>query len=137
LGGRRRVSEEDPPDEYVPPPEEECVLDEHPIDLYADGETGERHVLYRRALWYRGKVVDFCLEQRVRVNQESFPVCRIDTRHGTVHRHDFTQGEDGNARRTLVVIPKEGHDVVNREHDSCLDWMLDNWDANLRRWTTC
>jgi hypothetical protein len=50
-----------------------------------------------------------------------------------VHIHRFTKSDQTGTRRTLCTIPPHRHDVVNDQYDERLDWCLDHWEENLRR----
>lgn len=122
---------------YEPPPKHACNVVELHLDLIEDPDQGQRHLLYVQAHHYRDKVVWFCLEQTVRAGTKVDKVVRVDTAHGTVHIHRFTQSNQEGTKETLHVIPNQGHDVVDAQYNEWLDRLLDDWEDSLRRWRGC
>lgn len=121
--------------EYQPPPEHACVVDEGPIDLGVDPDSGERHVLHRKVHYYRGAVVWFSLQQTLaESNGTRHIITRVDCCDGEVHRHVFARGKGEVDRISLVTIPKLGHTVVDREFDRYINEMLSSWEARVRAW---
>lgn len=87
---------------------------------------------------YRGLIVDFSIEQ-YRVDPgdgAKTKIARIDCCHGTIHRHQYDQnGQDVYDGRVILVIPPDdGWAIVDSGYDEAYDVMLNEWDANLRRW---
>lgn len=121
--------------QYEPPPEHACIVDEGEIDLGYDPEAGERHVLYRKVLYYRGRAVWFSLQQTIYDSERQHHiVSRVDCRHSQVHRHVFSQARGEIDVRLLVTIPPLGQTVVDEEFDRYLNEMLSNWEARVRTW---
>lgn len=119
-----------PPPEvlYVPPPPDEC--EEYPERIVLlDG-----HVLAVRRLFYRDLIVDFAVNQSMRVDREWVKIGRIDCFHSEVHRHQFTAA-GGNERTVLEVIPaRGGEELVDRWCDRATKIMHNEWQGNVRRW---
>jgi hypothetical protein len=122
---------------YRPPPDHACDVLETPYDLGHDPDTGERHVLMTRLSLYKGKVVDFSLEQTVRVDEVILKVRRVDSSHGVIHVHKFTQEDQDGQRYDLLEVPEHGHDVVDSSCYEQLNKLLDEWNENLRSWRRC
>ncbi|MBN9745767.1 hypothetical protein DMP23_32595 [Amycolatopsis sp. A1MSW2902] len=78
-------------------------------------------------------MVWFCLEQTISIDGAKYKVVRVDTEHGTVHVHKFTKSDQTGTRKTLQTIPREGHDVVDTHFSEWLDRLLNEWEANVRR----
>ncbi|MEV0006068.1 hypothetical protein AB0H28_27815 [Micromonospora sp. NPDC050980] len=93
-----------------PPAEEELI----------DADLAEGHRIIMRPRWYKGRIVDFALQQLTqREDGEWAEVARIDCCHSTIHRHQFTfDGKDLYDHRVIQQIPKEGWDVVNAAYDA-------------------
>jgi len=84
---------------------------------------------------YRGRIVDFAIQQEAELDGDWAEVARIDCCHSTIHRHQFNQaGTDTYDRRVIQNIPKEGWDVVNAAFQGAVDVMLSEWEENHRRW---
>lgn len=121
------------PRPYTPPPAVACeVLDPYPVAL--DTRLCDRYVCVQ---WiYRGKVVFFSVQQEHRIDAGSqwFPVTRIDTKHGEVHRHHFGASGAELDRVTLEVIPDRGWDCVDKWLIRALDDIEDHYIERVRRW---
>lgn len=121
-----------PPPEphYVPPGLDVAIQTVTPIDI-----TREDQMVVRQR-FYRGKVADFAICQKVRVNGKWVDVARIDCCHSTIHRHQFNQeGIDLYDHRVIIEIPAvEGWNVVDAGYDNAYNVMLNEWDQNLERW---
>lgn len=117
---------------YEPPPVEECdEADESPYEM-TPADT--LHVLYRKR---RGKVVHFVLTQATYHHGDWHNVARIDTWHGTIHRHQLDRnGDDVGEPEVLVRIPagEEGWPVVDQGYTDAWGLMFNEWEDNLRRW---
>lgn len=120
-----------PPDEpYEPPPPDECEEFTERILLMRGCRLSIRRV-FRIG---QNTVVEFGVNQVVRIDGDWVDVARIDTAHGTVHRHDFTK-DGGNHITTLEVIPSRGgEDVVDRWCVTAEKMMQNEWQENLGRW---
>jgi len=85
---------------------------------------------------YRGKVVDFAIMQQVLVEDEWTEVTRIDTKHGEVHRHNFTC--DGAEDRIVIEkIPTacgNSWDFVDSWFQKALDIMFNEWESRRTEW---
>jgi len=107
--------------------------------IYPTGEMNSPHLVVVRYYVHRGLVVDFSINQLVvdDVGAEH-DVARIDTKHGTVHRHQFYQDGRPEWRWDILPIPAPGDtsswEIVNKAYDTYLDVMHDEWDDNVRRW---
>jgi hypothetical protein len=119
-------------DVYKPPPFE--WEDTYPIYLTGDHD-GSDSIVVRMGM-YRGKVVDFSINQTTLVDGSPLDVARIDCCHGTIHRHQFHRdGTNVRDRAVLCEIPPDsGWEVVDKHYQLCLDLMNDGWQDNLRRW---
>lgn len=116
---------------YQPPPVTVCEELECPVPL---DDAGRHRVVWRQVI-YRGKVVDFSIEQQYRPSQEAAweRVYRADTSHGEVHDHVFLR--DGSEKRRLhAVIPIKGWDFVDEWFESLLGSSLSHAEDRLRRW---
>ncbi|WP_087483520.1 hypothetical protein [Brachybacterium massiliense] len=119
--------------EYEPPPQSACENLVIPIDL--TDELKLQTVQYI----YRGLVVRFAI-MLYYVSPEGLisEISRIDTCHGTVHRHRFTQGSkeelgDPQIIHRILVDGSEW-EVVNSHYDQHLDQMIDEAEEYFRRW---
>ena len=116
---------------YRPPPRSACDEVVYPVAVE------EGHELVIRQQIYRGKIVDFSIQQRTLDDGQWHDVARIDCCHSTVHRHQTYRTATG--RNDIVVIreiPSEGWDVVNEAFATAMDVMEDEWEENLRRWSS-
>lgn len=120
------------PQIYKPPPIEACYEGTHTI--YPAGENGP-NLLAVRYVVYKGMVVDFSINQAATdADGIRRDVARVDTKHGTVHRHQFRRG--GPEERVIIIeIPVRGWEIVDKAYDEHLDLMHDSWEMNLRRWS--
>lgn len=117
---------------YEPPPVAQCRVEDIPIDL------DNRNRIHYRAAYYRGKVVDFCVIQLTRTNAGApwSQVTRIDSNHGTIHRHEIVPGDEPGSRKTIAEIPrKDSWDFVDRHFTTSYDMLLNDWQVNLERWS--
>lgn len=106
-------------------------------------ELAPGHLMYYRPRIYRGKVVDFALQQMTLTDEAVPPgdgdnwvqVARIDCCRAMVHRHQYNQaGVDIFDHRPIRSIPKEGWDIVNQAYEESIDVMLAEWIENVERW---
>jgi hypothetical protein len=112
---------------------EACYEDTHPI--YPTGQLNESNLITVRFVMYRGMVVDFSVNQScVDGDGVRHDVARVDTKHGTVHRHQFYRSRP-EERKIIIVIPVQGWDIVNKAYDEHLDLMQYEWETSLRRWS--
>lgn len=120
-----------PPDEpYMPPPDDECEEFTERILLM----RGNRLSIRRRFRTGQNTVVEFGVNQVVRVDGGWVDVARIDSAHGEIHRHQFT-ASGGNRITTLERIPqRDGEELVDRWCAIAADMMENEWQENLGRW---
>ncbi|WP_433230537.1 DUF7718 family protein [Micromonospora sp. CA-248260] len=106
--------------------------EEFPVD--ADLAPGHRLIMRPRI--YKGRVVDFALQQMARREDGDWvEVARIDCCHSTIHRHQFVaDGTDIYDRRVIQQIPKDGWEVVNAAFEPAVEAMMAEWEENVRRW---
>lgn len=118
------------PEEYRPPDRSRC--DEEPWAA----SLSESDRIFVRPTTYRGKVVDFAIMQQVLIDDEWVEVARIDTNHGTVHRHLFRS--DGSQERIVIeTIPTGKHDswtFVDSWLQKAFDMMFNEWESWRRQW---
>jgi len=114
----------------APPPRSACDEVVYPVAV----EVG--HELVIRQQIYRGKIVDFSIQQRTLDDGRWYDVARIDCCHSTVHRHQTYRTVTGrNDIEVIREIPSEGRAVVNEAFTTAMDVMEDEWEGNLRRWS--
>ena len=103
------------PDCFEPPPPEDC--EEIPYFIHADAG----HLVGVRQVFRRGTsvVVYFAVWQSILVGGQWREVCRIDSAHGNVHRHDFTVGRDGKNVDSRVILEE-----ITAQH---AEEILDRW----------
>ena len=125
------VPPDDPP--YELPPPEECDESVGPVVLARNHELRARYLL-----WKETYLVEFAIVQIVRVGGEWREVARIDTEHGTVHKHQLKRSAPEDTvgiREQLASIPAVGGwEVVDRWYDEALKLMQTDWRDNYRRW---
>jgi hypothetical protein len=109
------------------PPAEEFLF-------HAEVARGHKFTVRQRI--YRGKIVDFAVQQIMLMEDDVWvEVARIDCCRGTVHRHQFNRdGVDVWDHRVIREIPERGWDVVNQSYDQAYDVMVAEWEENVRRW---
>lgn len=114
---------------YTPPAD--CVTREWTTDL-ADG------VAFAHAIHvHKGKIAHFSIQQiHIDADGVRHDVARIDTSHGTIHRHQQFASGAPEDRHEFVAIPATGgvtfvHDAYARYADV----LTNAWSENLRRWT--
>lgn len=79
-------------------------------------------------------MVRFCVWQEVYVDGAWQKILRIDSWHGTVHRHDFTRSGN-NTRTDLEAIPTDHPEKVIERWCSRAEYLImEEWEANVRRW---
>jgi hypothetical protein len=129
----------------VPP---DLEADEAGYELPDPGQTSlvrDRIVLksgqelyFRYRLWQDRLIVLFTVGQIVRHNGEWVEVARIDTCHGTVHRHQLKKSRPDDRvgeRHELEKIPAEDPwTVVDQWYGQALDMIETDWTEYLRRW---
>ncbi|GAA1744898.1 hypothetical protein GCM10009681_14790 [Luedemannella helvata] len=119
---------------YKPPPEEECHCET--FVFHPTGRENDPIKLHVRFMQYQGKIVDFSINQVFVLDGISHDIARIDTAHGTIHRHQFFPRRQ-QVRTVITEIPvDDGWNVVDKGYDNALDVMQDEWDDNLRRWNS-
>lgn len=120
---------------YQPPRKEICETLSF-LTYAADGDESSAHRFSIRIQTYRGKIVDFSIEQQCEDGSDWHPVTRIDTKHGTIHRHQFVRGHEGDASRVVICdIPAgEGWEIVDKGYQEAYGVMHDEWEARYRRW---
>ena len=131
----QRLVDMSPPPEtqpvYTPPPVEACRVVEYPIDL------GDGQEFVVRQNIYKGLIVDFAIVQlHDEARASDGVIARIDTCHGSAHRHRFNrQGGQSIDPKVIEIIPvSEGWKVVNDLFAVCWDRMMRECGENLRVW---
>lgn len=122
----------DPPSYELPDPDE-CVEYEDKIALFYGHELSVRYRLWKDRL-----IVEFAVMQVVRHNGHWVEVARIDTCHGSIHKHQLSKARPGDRvgkRDELQSVPvQNGWTVVDSWYEQALDHMQRYWTENLRRW---
>ncbi len=118
---------------YEPPPQVACERLVIPIDL--TDELKLQTVQYI----YRGLVVRFAIMLYYASGGGSIAeVSRIDTCHGTVHRHRFKEEFDEELGDPQIIhrilVDGSEWEVVNSHYDQQLDRMIDEAEEYFRRW---
>lgn len=116
---------------YKPPPVGSCQVREYPIEV-----TTEDRLMIRMHK-YRGKVVDFAIQQMRWDDEQGWrEVARIDCCGGMIHRHQFNQaGVDVWDHRKIVDIPtKDPWDVVDAGFTEARNVMFNEFEENVKRW---
>lgn len=121
---------------YELPPTHECeTYDGVRVGLLVAGHE----LCIRFVIWTpRNLVVDFSVEQRMLHEGEWVAVARIDTKHRTVHRHQYSRADpqtDLYDRRVLAPIPAiGGYELVNDWYRKATQLLDTEWEENVRRW---
>ncbi len=119
--------------QYEEPPLDQCELVEGGIVLQLHHEL--RWNFY---LLDDGKMVRFAIMQVAWRDSQWVQIGRIDTVHGTVHRHDLHRSRPNDEQGTKVVLATipatNGWEVVDRCWQQSLTEMQDGWKERLRRW---
>lgn len=124
--GTRRVT-------YQESAERICQIYNFDADL--DAETPGRIVLHVNLWAYKLHTVRFSITLRTRSGDEYVDVLRIDTAHGTVHRHRFDRAGTETDRKQYVVIPDRGVSVVEEWFERSYNLVVDSADGELERWS--
>lgn len=100
-----------------PPPEEWDPPTELSFSLSASSR------LFIKTSNYRGKCVDFVICHQIGGPYRWADLFRIDSKHGTIHSHDFTRRTE--TRVTIAVIADP--DTVDNQYAKQFDFMLATW----------
>lgn len=120
--------------EYRPPNKTMCDDVELPIDMPAEGFPGQSR-LFTAMRTHRGQVVHYAISQQWRANSSSEwrNVFRIDTSHGSIHKHRFKN--DGTDTKELIeTLPKNGRARVHESYTESYDDVHNGVDRRLRGW---
>jgi hypothetical protein len=119
---------------YELPDPDEC--EEHPGGriVLASG-----HELFARfTLWKDRLIVEFCVGQVIRQEDTWVAVARIDTCHGSVHKHQLFRKRPNDhlgQQHELARIPESNAwSFIDNWYLQALDHMQRHWTENLRRW---
>lgn len=115
---------------YAPPPDENAETIPYEVQLAPGHKAGvvqtfraDTTVLMAFSVW-----------QSLYIDGGWKSVMRIDTWHGTVHRHDFTRAGDSKVT-ILEVIPTDRPErLIERWCDRAEGIMMAEWEDNVRRW---
>jgi len=125
-----------PPPEppFDPPPPEECEeWPGIPVVLAAGHEIRSRLVL-----WQQWQVVEFAAMQMAWMSGSWVQICRIDTEHNMVHRHQLRQDKPdddvGMVTDLEFISQAGGTDLIGRWYDEGIDLMQAEWEESIRRW---
>lgn len=127
----------DPDPEYAPPPSPPAENMEFRVDL-------DDIFLVVRQVLYRGLVVDFALMLYCMDTDDGEPaeICRVDARHGTVHRHDYRKNQHQERDNPTVLCridarkEKGPWQQVDAQFQIQYDKLLDEYQELRRRWAT-
>lgn len=115
---------------YRPPPGEGTETTTYSLQLTAGNRAGVVQTFREGTT----EVVSFSVWQAIHVDGEWFDIMRIDTWHGSVHRHDYTRA-GSNQRTVLEVIPTDhAETVIGHWCDRAEDIIMTEWEDNVRRW---
>lgn len=103
---------------------------ERPFPLSSGHRAGLKTV-YRKGTT---EALAFAVYQSIYVEDAWWEVFRIDSWHGTVHRHNFTKAGGNNV--TILVNLPEGNveKVIDLWCRRAEDVIMTEWEANVGRW---
>lgn len=115
---------------HEPPPEEDTEKVVYRLQL----PEGHRAGVVQTFRVGSPVLVHFSLFQALKVEGVWQPIMRIDSWHGTIHRHDFTP--DGINRVTILerLQQERRSRSIERWRDQAEDLMMTEWEENVRRW---
>lgn len=119
--------------EYQHPPESECDVEDTPVWVSATERLAVN-------IWFfQKRIVRFCIELTIREDDEWHVVCRIDTCHGVVHRHQMTRS-GGESKTTRVRLPGDDDDaawaILGREYEASHVELTTRCDDYVKEWRT-
>lgn len=114
---------------WAPPDDEDCY-DDPPIDFPVEGIPGRWNiVMVARRSAHDHEMVHYSIE----IKWGEDVAARIDTSHGTVHRHQFFENESRSGRKTDLQVIHSRQVVVDTYEESSDDLMT-NAETYTRRW---
>jgi hypothetical protein len=100
---------------------------------YVQEIPGVGRILGRQGLdKENGRLLEFSMTAQTEFGAGWADMARIDTAHGSVHRHIFDQRGAKIALEEL--LPVYGPEDVSRSYDAAEIKLIAEWEENLRRW---
>ena len=108
--------------------------EEHDEEHKYEAPLGDGHATLTRFVFRQGRMVDFNISQCTRRGGKWQLVARADSRHGTVHVHQYDQAGD-KVGEPDILCPIATQQDLEIGYDQAEAMLELRWDDNYRRWT--
>ena len=110
---------------------EACDRSRYQVPL---GNSPDDHLVVSMTTDQQSLIVVFALVQRARHQGEWYEVAEIDSRHGTIHKHQSARSTGQRTGNREVIKELRSKEDVQDGYSEVYPIMLRDWQLNRERW---